>query len=153
MHALKYSAVKSPDGMIYHLHRPMVGRWNDNALLYESGLLHRCKQFSDDHYIFGDPAYPKSDVLLSPYDKIDLLPDQITFNLRMSAVHESVEWEFADIIQLWASLNLVSMQKLFLNPIGIQFRVCTLLTNIHTCIYGSQASHYFNCCPPSLDRY
>jgi hypothetical protein len=65
MHALKYSAVKSPDGMIYHLHRPMVGTWNDNVLLYGSGLLERCKQLSNGHYIFSDPAYPKSKVLLT----------------------------------------------------------------------------------------
>jgi len=36
MYAVKYSAVKAPDGLIHHLWGPFEGKKNDNALLSES---------------------------------------------------------------------------------------------------------------------
>jgi len=85
MHAVKYSAVKAPDGIIYHLWRPFEGRRNDNALLSESELLIRCKQFAPSFYLFGDPAYPVSSVLLSPLDSSKLTKEEKEFNQKMSS--------------------------------------------------------------------
>jgi hypothetical protein len=41
MHALKYSAVKCPDGLIYRLVGRLEGRRNDNPLFSASSLLPR----------------------------------------------------------------------------------------------------------------
>lgn len=41
-HSLKYSALKSPDGIMHHLYGPFSGRRNDNYLLHNSKLLDRC---------------------------------------------------------------------------------------------------------------
>ncbi|KAI5792368.1 hypothetical protein FPQ18DRAFT_259549 [Pyronema domesticum] len=97
----------------------------------------RCQEFASGHYLFCNPAYPKSPFLLSPFDDIELILVQTMFNNRMSSVRESVEWGFADILRLWASLDFVPSQRLFLNLIGVQFSVSALLTDIHICIYGS----------------
>jgi hypothetical protein len=40
-HSLKFQAVMLPNGIIGHLYGPFEGRWNDNYLLTESGLLDR----------------------------------------------------------------------------------------------------------------
>lgn len=33
------------------------------------------------------------------------------------------------------------------------YKVGTLLTNCHTCLYGSQISDYFKCNPPRQEEY
>jgi hypothetical protein len=153
LHALKYSAVKCPDGLIYHLAGPMEGRRNDNALLSASTLLPRCRARAAGSVLYGDPAYSINDVIISPYDNAILTPQQQEFNKRMSSCREAVEWGFADIARLWCALDFTPGQRLFLSPVGIQYRVAVLLTNIHICLNGSQTSLYFRCSPPALEQY
>lgn len=110
MHALKYSAVKCPDGLIYQLHGPWEDRRNDNALLHDSGVLERCHRYADGHYMYGDPAYRLSSVLLCPYSHLaaELYREQRIFNECMSSCREAVEWGFAGVLnygRLW-TLNL-----------------------------------------------
>jgi hypothetical protein len=87
MHALKYSAVKSPDGLIYHLHGPFEGRRNDNALLQNSKLLDRCKIYASDNgfYLYGDAAYPLSHSSISPYDGATPSQEEKAFNSAMGS--------------------------------------------------------------------
>ena len=101
VHSLKYSAVKSPDGLIYHLFRPYEGCRNDNALLNDSGLVERCIQKAPSFCLYGDSAYPVSSVLLSPFLKANLTKEEMAWNVAMSARRECVEWGFADILRLW----------------------------------------------------
>ncbi|PWW74081.1 hypothetical protein C7212DRAFT_359335 [Tuber magnatum] len=127
MHAVKYSAVKAPDGLIDHLWGPFE----------ESGLLSKCNEFASSYYLFGDPTYPVSSVLLSSFDNSTLTKEEKIFNKRMSSCREAVEWGF----------------RIYHSPIGLQYRVATILTNIHVCLYGCETYFYFNCCPPSLENY
>jgi len=43
--------------------------------------------------------------------------------------------------------------KLQLSPISKYYIAAALLTNIHTCLYGSQTGAYFNCVAPSVESY
>ena len=36
---------------------------------------------------------------------------------------------------------------------GLYYPVANILTNCHTCLYGSQSSLYFNLAPPVLEDY
>jgi hypothetical protein len=155
MHALKYSAVKSPDGLIYHLHGPFEGRRNDNALLQDSKLLDRCKIYASDNgfYLYGDAAYPLSHSIISPYDGANPSQEEKAFNTAMGSFREVVEWGFADVLRLWSALDFTPSQRLFQCAPGMQYRVATILTNIWICLYGSNTSLYFNCCPPRLEDY
>jgi hypothetical protein len=94
MHALKYSAVKCSDGLIYHLHGPFEGRRNDNALLQDSKLLYRCKIYASDNgfYLYGDAAYPLSHSIISPYDGANPSQEEKAFNSAMGSFREVVEW-------------------------------------------------------------
>lgn len=102
-HALKYSAVKAPDSIIYHLDRLLVGCCNNNHMFSQSGLLDRCQQYRPEFCLFGDPAYPVTDVLLSLYDDVSISPVQAEFNRCMSSCCEAVEWGFADVQHLSSS--------------------------------------------------
>jgi hypothetical protein len=152
-HALKYSAVKSPDGLIYHLFGPFEGRRNDNALLNESQLIPRCLEQAPDFCLYGDSAYPISSVLLSPFVKLNPTEDEKQWNICMSARRECVEWGFADIVRLWKHLDDIGSQQLLSRPLGLMYRVAVILTNMHICIYGCQTTVYFNCAPPRLEEY
>lgn len=149
-----------PDGIIYHLYGPEEGRRNDNHLLDASGLLDRCarnanKSVDDSsYYLYGDPAYPSSRYLLSPFAKGEnITPTEHIFNVKMAQVRESVEWGFGGILRLWAYLDHRTGQKVFLSPIGLEYRVAVILTNAHVCLYGSQISTFFSCKPPTLEEY
>lgn len=150
---MKYSAVKSPNGIIYHLFGPYEGRRNDNHLLRESGLKDGCLVHAPEFCIYGDPVYSVSTVLQSPFSNLDITEKEKTFKKAMASCRECVEWGFADIIRLWAYLDYKRGQKLLNAPLGMEYRVAVLLTNIHICLYGSETSHYFKCFPPLLSEY
>jgi hypothetical protein len=44
-------------------------------------------------------------------------------------------------------------QKLLLNDIETFYKSAVILTNCHTCLYGSQTAEYFNVMPPILEEY
>ena len=103
--------------------------------------------------LYGDPAYPLHRCLITPFPDINLTPQQAAFNGRMSAVRQCVEWGFGKIVQQFAFLDFKKNLKLFLQPVGKYYIVATILTNCHTCWYGSQTSTYFNLAPPVFEDY
>ena len=142
-----------PDGLIYHLYGPVEGRQNDNILLRQSGLLERLKKYASFFCLYGDPPYPVSQVLCSLVSRFELEIAEKEFNRCISSCRECVEWGFADIILLLTYLEYDKGQELLKTAIGRQYRVGTLLTNIHICLYVSETSLYFNCAPPLLCTY
>ena len=48
--------------------------------------------------LYGDPAYPLRIHLQAPFRNTVLTPAMEAFNSSMSAVRESVEWLFGDIV-------------------------------------------------------
>ena len=152
-HSLKYSAVKAPDGLIYHLWGPYEGRRNDNILLKESGLRERMKEKAEGFCIYGDPAYPLSAEVQSPWSRMELSEEEKEYNRGMASVRQCVEWGFADVLRLWSSLECTNTQKILQVACGKQYRMAVLFTNIHKCLYGCQTSIYFNCAPPVLSTY
>lgn len=72
----------------------------------------------------------------------------------MNRVRTSVEWGFRVVTQAWQCLNCLELEKVGLSPLEIRFRVAVLLTNIKTCVEGTnQIAAFFGCPPPSLERY
>ena len=64
-----------------------------------------------------------------------------------------VEWEFGKILKNFAFLDFRKNLKVLLSPVAKYYLVGALLTNCHTCLYGSQTSRYFNLEPPLLEHY
>ena len=45
-------------------------------------------------------------------------------------------------------------QKFLLSPVGVQYRVATLLSNWHSCLNGgNQIAQYFGLTTPTLEEY
>jgi hypothetical protein len=84
--------------------------------------------------------------------------DQTDANTAASAIRVPVEWSFGKIDALFPFIETVKKMKLNEREIGVYMVVAALLTNIHTCLYGSQTSLYFSSnddivIPPSLESY
>lgn len=79
--------------------------------------------------------------------------DQQSFNKSMSKVRVSVEWTFGKVVQYFAFLDFKKNLKVLLQPIGMYYVVGAILTNCHTCLYGSTTSRFFNVAPPDLQNY
>lgn len=157
VHALKYQSVVTPNGLIANLFGPIEGRRHDSFLLSESQLLPalalKNENFNEPYYIYGDPAYPVRVELQGPYKGSRLTPEQREFNKQMSNCRVSVEWCFGKVLSLFAFVDYKKNQRLFLQPLSKYFKMAVLLTNIHTCFYGSQTSVFFNVSPPNVEDY
>ena len=161
IHCIKFQSLVTPNGLIINLFGPMEGRRHDAALLRESNLLVSLEnldfRLNDEARtpmcIYGDPAYPIRRMLIAPYRSADLSADQKLFNTKMSAVRQSVEWQFGKLVNLFSFLDFKKNLKLFLQPVAKYYMVGAILANCHTCLYGSQTSTFFGVDPPELEEY
>ena len=155
VHALKFQSVTTPDGIIAHLFGPVPGRRHDMFLLRESrikDLLEEHAVDQDGHfYMYGDSAYTLSPVLLAPYRNAQGV--QQIFNSRMSKIRSSVEWGFKEVVSQFAFVDFKKNLRLHRNAVGKIYQVAALMTNCHICLYGSQASKFFDLDPPTLEEY
>lgn len=115
------------------------GRKHDSGMLADSGLLpllerHGHSPAGQPMCVYGDPAYPLRVHLQAPFRNAVLTPQMEAYNTCMSKVRTSVEWLFGEIAN---SFNVVS----------------AILRNALTCLYGNQASEYFDLDPPNLNDY
>lgn len=126
-------------------------------MLGASGLATKLRRFQrpsgEPYVIYGDPAYGLALNILSPFRGANLTDDQQEFNARMSKLRVSVEWGFGKICQNFAFLDFKKNLKVLLQPVAKYYLVATILTNCHTCLYGSQTSTYFDLEPPLLETY
>jgi hypothetical protein len=157
-HCLKYQSVVCPDGIITSLLGPFKGARHDAGILRETNLYNQLIEkvkFNDEnkYVLYGDPAYPIRELLICPFSSRNLTNEQLMFNKSMSPLRQGVEWAFGKIVNEFAFLDFKKNQKLLLQDLGKMYKVGALLTNCHTCIYGSQCSMYFDVEPVSLEQY
>ena len=158
VHSLKFQNIIFSDGIIVFMDGPYPGNRHDAGLLRESGLagiLERNLRGVDRRQlcIYGDTAYPDRPYLVCPFKGANLTDDQQMFNARMSNVRIVVEWSFGKIVNLFPFVDFKKNLKLGLQPIGKYFLVATVLTNCHTCCYGSQINDYFESDSPCIEEY
>lgn len=158
-HCLKYQSLLTPDGMVVSLKGAWPGRRHDAGMFRESTLYAELEQkavFGDEQFvIYADQGYGLMELLITPFagQPADLQPDQLLFNNAMKILRVAVEWGFQKIITLFAFLDFKKNQKLLLQDLESMYKVGMLLTNCHTCLYGSQVGDYFLTEPPTLNEY
>lgn len=152
-HCLKFQAITLPNGIILHLSNPYPGRRHDAFILRDTKIMEQLRLYAPSLCIYGDEGYPLRLQLIRPYSNTNLTPQQQEFNRNMSKVRQCVEWSFGKITQQFAFVDFKKNQKLFLQPVGKFYIVATLLTNAHTCFYGSTTSKYFNVESPDIFQY
>lgn len=158
MHCVKYQSVVCPDGLTVSTIGAFQGKRHDAGIFRESGLyeqLENVTKFPDGSkfVVYGDQAYPIKELLLCPFPGQGVNHIQMNFNNSMAGVRQAVEWSFQKIIAEFAFLDFKKNQKLMLQDIEEMFISATILTNCHTCLYGSQTSQFFNIQPINLEEY
>ncbi len=163
VHGLKFEILSLPNGIIARLYGPEDGRRHDITMARNSGLygaLELIQNAGQDVWgerfrCFADSGYIGllNDALIIGFKGAHLTQDQQAFNTCMSRVRESVEWTFGKVVVYFAFLDFKKNLKAFLQPIAVYYIVGALLTNCHTCFYGSETSDFFDCAPPDLEEY
>ena len=156
-HSLKFQSLMLPCGIIAHFFGPIEGRRHDSAMYFQSGLDEQIKDIQDSNgrqlAIYADSAYAFRRYLITPFKGSAITPLQHKFNKNMAAVRGSVEWGFGKITNNFAFLDFHRNMKVYLQPVGVLMFAGAILTNAHTCLYGSQTNSYFHLPPPSLQTY
>ena len=78
---------------------------------------------------------------------------QSQLNDSMKSYRIAMEWGFGTTTNLFKCLRDEDSKKYLLQPVGMYLPVAIILTNIHTCLYGSEVTKYFSSYPPDLKEY
>lgn len=144
-----------PNGMIANLFGPVNGRRHDGHILAKSGLIKKLEQkfraFQYPPYMYGDAGYPLKKFLMVPFKGV-VNRRQKKMNTKMSKLRVSVEWGFAKVL-LFPFVDFKKNLKIYSQEVGNCYKVAAILSNCHTCLYGSQVCDYFECDPPELNEY
>lgn len=134
----------------------MVGRRHDGHLLARSKVIAKLERkfngWENPPHLYGDSGYPLSKYLIVPF-KGRLTPKEQRLNKIMSGLRVSVEWGFAKILQLFPYVDFKKNLKIRKDKVPAFYKVATILTNCHTCLYAGQICEYFELEPPSLEEY
>lgn len=139
-HVLKFQNMTLPNGIILQMSMPYLGKQHDCFILRDTGFLDQMSTYCKEFCVYGD----KGEQLMRPFSGVNLSYAEKEFNRKMSQVRQCVEWSFGKIIQQFAFLDFNKNLKLFLQPVGQYYFLATLMTNAHTCFYGSQTCNYFD---------
>lgn len=158
IHCLIYQTITTPDGLMFYMHGPEVGRRHDMTLYRESGIgavLEQALVIDGKQYcIYGDAAYMLRPWLQTAFPRVLATPQQVVYNTAMSAVREAVEWTYKDVKQMWTSQDFRRGLKVRKAPIALLYKASALLWNFHVCMYaGGQTKSYFDISPPKLAEY
>ena len=155
-HCLKYHAVTTPDGIISSFYGPVAGRHHDLRVLKDSGLTEaiRANSSFDGYYLYGDPGYHSTDILIAPWKGAGLTPDQVEINKIMSSVRVSVEWSFGLVSGTFQWVDWKRGQRALQSPVACHYIMAVLLTNCRSCLRQSNAGvSKFGVLPPKLTEY
>lgn len=155
-HKVKYQCVVLPNFLIGDWFGPAAGRAHDSQVLADSNMVQRLRAMRDrldvPLCIYGDPAYPVSDVLLrAPKGRMTATME--AYATLMSHYRESVEWVFGKMGELWPFVTDVRRKMTGSRATSKEDCVAALLTNYHTCRYGGVANRYFDTLPPTMREY
>ena len=166
IHGCKTQGTVFPNGIQPFPYGPINGSHHDSFVLGTSQIVQLMHDIcrggplapgvpgglGHDYVLFGDSAYPISLFLWRMY-KGAMTAGQANFNADMSPARVSVEWGFGKIVELWPFLDYRKKLQVLLSPVGLFMQVGNVLTNMHTCLYGSIVSDAFGVEPPDLDEY
>lgn len=158
IHCLIYQTITTPDGLMFYMYGPEVGRRHDMTLYRQSGigdelaavLLIDGKQYC----IYGDAAYLLRPWLQTAHPRLNATAAELMYNKLMSAVRTAVEWTYKDVKQLWCSQDFKRSLKVRKSPIALLYKASALLWNFHVCLYrDGQTKSHFDIQAPTLSEY
>ena len=157
-----FQSISTPDGLLIHFKGPYEGRVSDWGILKHSGLQENLKNYSHNTagsrlWIYGDAGYGLEKGILSSYRSHHSTgqhtESEEIFNASMARQRIVVEWCFGKLVTLFPLIDYFKKLKVGLSQVGSWIFTAVLLTNAHTCYYGSETTAYFDCPPPSIQEY
>lgn len=104
--------------------------------------------------MYGDSAFPLSDVLWCPFPNFRRLqPELRQFNKKMAALRSANEMGIGKVARYFAFMDFKKNQRLFQQAVPLSYFVSGLFTNIHTCYYGSNMNATWHTEAPDIDWY
>ncbi|PXF47633.1 hypothetical protein BWQ96_02612 [Gracilariopsis chorda] len=157
-HCLKYLTISTPDGLIFYLYGPEVGRRHDMTVMRRSDIESNMESSlvieGTQYYVYGDPAFGLRPWLQTAFDRENATEDELKYNCSMNTIRTSVEWNYKDLKQIWTRNAFSRLLRVRQFPVALFYIASALLLNFKTCIEkGGQASYYFDCDAPSFDVY
>ena len=157
IHCLKYQYLTMMNGIINHMHGPLLGPVHDSPMFDDSGVEQQLRGLTahdgSQFILYADKAYRLSDLVVTPFRTIGHQPLQQQFNRVMSSIRIPNEWSVGMTEGLFKFNTYPKNLKVLLSPIGVYYLVSTILTNCHTCLHGNEISKYFDLAPPSIEEY
>jgi len=157
VHCFNGTALVFPDGMFGAIHSPAPGRRNDARMLRESNLNGQLaaaqvnRNFLSQLKAILDKAYFNNTHMIAMARAAN--PAQQAVNDIISPIRVPIEWSFAKMVQLWKYIDYKKAMKLGQNTPSRYVDIAFILTNCHTCLYGSETGWYFQCMSPTLEQY
>ena len=157
-HCLLYQTITTPDGLVFHLYRPVEGRRHDMTL-YRRSTMEELLQNSlwtggKQYCIYGDAAYSLRPWLQVGFPNTFANDQEKLHNTGMSAVREAVEWNYKEIKLYFTSQDMKRKIKCLEAPIALIYICANLLVNFKSCLgRKGQIECWFDCTPPSLEEY
>jgi nuclease HARBI1 len=157
---IKIQAITFPNGIIGEAWGPASGRRNDRFLLRNSMVNERLAETQDgrpaQYLCYGDGLYLVLSHLRRRHIGPHLSAQQTLQNRTMSKLRIAIEWCFQKLKRLWKFIVTPDNNKLRgrgLASVSDVLKVAIILTNCHTCLYGSLTNFYFNMEAPTLEEY
>jgi hypothetical protein len=159
VHALKYQAVVTADGMLQQLGGPWPGARHDMHMVRQSCVLPYLRALptasdGSQFCIYADCGYAEAPGLVTPYfdGAVNVFHEGI--NQAMASSRIAVEWAFGDIVLQWSHVDFTRTHQLLSNRKCAQvYLVAGLMTNFLNCFVPNRASQYFKVQPPAFEDY
>ena len=159
VHAIKYQALVTPDGMLHQLAGPWPGSRHDMHMLHKSKLRDYVaglpsRPDGTSFVVYADQGYAQSPEVETPFFDGATNAFHEAINQAMASSRIAVEWAFGDIVQLWASLDMKRTQQLLSQrKVAQVYLVAGLLSNFMNCFHPNKGSQYFRVAPPTFEEY
>lgn len=136
----------------------MAGRRHDQTVLNNSNLETKMQIAQVGQPLkfkpHSDRAYQTSRMMWASHKGFhNLALWQLIENYVMKKHRIGVEWGFGEVVNLSAYLAFGKSLHIRSQAITKYIIVGFLIANTHTCLYGNQATTYWDCSPPSLEDY
>lgn len=157
VHCAQFQGTSAPDGMIVDLFGPIAGSRHDQHVNDMSTFNERLRLAQIDCRVQYKDYLDKGYVIKShshvAYRGNDLTQELLDSNMAMSSQRVGIEWAFGKISQNTAFVDQYKVHKVQLSQVAKFYWLAAILSNAHTCLYGSGASVYWNVQPPTLGSY
>jgi len=157
IHCLKFGAITDPTGMVEFAGRTHAGPRHDCMVeKYDkvNKRIARAQRGLRKQFVaYGDKAFYRKSHMRAAFKGTRVSRKHCRSNRQMKKMRVSVEWTFGKVTQVVKQIDRYQQHKWKLSQLGKVYIVAMLITNSHTCLYGSQSSKYWNLIPPTLRAY